>query len=202
MSGRRRSAPDGGGALSALLLLAAMVAVMWIVELADGPLDGRLDQLGIEPKRIDGLLGIPFAPFLHTGVSHLATNTVPLLILGSIIAVSGLRVFTFVTVTTGLLAGLGTWATADEGTIHIGASGIVFGYASYLMVRGLYTRRALDLLVGVIVIAVYGATMLVSFEARPGISWQGHLFGAMGGVLAAALIDRDQERRAARPPAR
>jgi len=197
-----RSSAQRRSVVQALLLLAAMVAAMWIVELIDHSLDGSLDRLGIEPKRLEGLLGLPFAPFLHTGPSHLAANTLPLLVLGSIIALGGLRVFVIVTLTCGLLAGLGTWATADEGTIHIGASGIVFGYASYLMVRGLYTRRALDMLVGVIVLAIYGATMLVSFEARPGVSWQAHLFGAMGGVLAAALIDRDQERRAGRPAAR
>lgn len=202
MTGSDRSSAQRRSVVHALLLLAAMVAAMWIVELVDRSLDGSLDRLGIEPKRLEGLLGLPFAPFLHTGAPHLAANTLPLLVLGSIIALSGLRVFVIVTLTCGLLAGLGTWATADEGTIHIGASGIVFGYASYLMVRGLYTRRALDMLVGVIVLAIYGATMLVSFQERPGVSWQAHLFGAMGGVLAAALIDRDQERRATRPPAR
>ena len=202
MTADERSSAQRRSVVQALLLLAAMVAAMWIVELIDHSLDGSLDRLGIEPKRLEGLLGLPFAPFLHTGPSHLAANTLPLLVLGSIIALGGLRVFVIVTLTCGLLAGLGTWATADEGTIHIGASGIVFGYASYLMVRGLYTRRALDMLVGVIVLAIYGATMLVSFQERPGVSWQAHLFGAMGGVLAAALIDRDQERRATRPPAR
>lgn len=174
----------------ALALLAAFVAAMWLAELADVPLHHHLDRLGINPHEVGGLIGIPFMPFLHTGFGHLASNTVPLLVLGTMVALGGSRRFVLVTVIVTVSSGLGIWLVADAGTLHLGASGVVFGYAAYLMVRGLYTRRATHLLVGAVVLLTYGATTLVAFEPRPGVSWQGHVFGAVGGLFAAAFVER------------
>jgi membrane associated rhomboid family serine protease len=181
---------------SALLLVALMAAVMWVVEVADLAL-GDLDAAGIRPRDPEGLPGIAFAPFLHGGFGHLIANTVPFLVLGATVALGGLVRVASVFVLVALVGGLGTWLTAPEGTVHIGASGVVLGFAAYLLARGLYSRRALDLAVGVVVLFVYGATLVLSLVPTPGVSWQGHLFGAVGGVVAARLLHGRSRRRRA-----
>jgi membrane associated rhomboid family serine protease len=185
-------------------LVAAMAAVMWVVEIADQIDDGRLDRHGIVPRSTDGLEGIAFAPFLHAGWDHLIGNTLPFLVLGAAIALGGLARVVAVTIIVAVVGGFGTWLVAPANTIHIGASGIVFGYAAYLIARGVFSRRMLQIGLGLIVVAVWGTTLLNGLAPADGISWQGHLFGAVGGVLAAWLIDsRDpasaRRRQVARP---
>ena len=170
-----------------------MIAVMWGSEVADMPLDGRLDRFGIRPRQVDGLDGIVLSPFLHSGFGHLIANTIPFLVMGAIIAISSGRRFTRVTLIVGLVAGLGTWLTGPTGTIHIGASGLVFGYLLYLITRGVFARSIGYLAIGVAVAAVYGS-VLWGVLPQPGISWQGHLFGALGGIAAASLLHGDRER--------
>src|SRR4051795_12119553 len=128
-----------------LVLVAGLAAVMWLVEVVDQVLGGRLDRYGIEPHDADGLAGIVAAPFLHAGWGHLIGNTLPFLVLGAMIALSGVARVAAVTAIVAVVGGLGTWIVAPAGTDHIGASGIVFGYASYLIARGLFPRRAVHL---------------------------------------------------------
>ena len=173
-------------------LVAALVAVMWVVEIVD-VFAGDLDSAGIRPRDPDGLVGVALAPVLHGGFGHLASNTVPFLILGMAIALSGLARIAAVTVIVAVVGGLGTWLAAPAATNHIGASGLVFGFATYLMARGFFSRRPLHLMTGVIVLVVYGSTLLFGLVPTPGISWQGHLFGAIGGVIAARLLDRGSQ---------
>jgi membrane associated rhomboid family serine protease len=182
-----------------LVLVAGMAAVMWALEVVDQVFSGAdLDQYGIRPHDApDGLLGIASAPFLHAGFGHLIGNTVPFLVMGAMIALSGLARVAMTTVTVALVGGLGVWLFAPSGTDHIGASGIVFGYAAYLIARGFFSRNMLHLAVGVFVIAIYGTTLLFGLAPRDGISWQGHLFGAVGGVVAAWLLDARRSRGAA-----
>jgi len=175
-----------------LLLVVGLVAVMWVVEVVDQVLGGRLDRYGIEPHDADGLAGIVSAPFLHAGFGHLIGNTIPFLILGAAIALSGLRTVVLVVAIVAVVGGLGTWLVAPSGTDHIGASGLVFGFATYLIARGIFSRRLPHLAVGVIVAALYGTTLVFGVVPEDGISWQGHLFGAIGGVLAARYVDRRQ----------
>ena len=162
-----------------------MGAVMWVLEVIDQLADNRLDQYGIEPRDDDGLIGVVAAPFLHGGFDHLASNTVPFLLMGFVIAAQGAARVVAVTAIVALVSGLGTWLIAPEHTIHIGASGIVFGYASYLISRGFFNRSALELAVGAVVAVVYGTALLGGLVPEDGVSWQGHFFGAVGGVLAA-----------------
>jgi membrane associated rhomboid family serine protease len=186
-----------------LLLVAAAAALMWVVEIADQIAGGRLDRFGIEPRDADGLSGIVAAPFLHGGFDHLVGNTIPFVVLGAAIALSGAARVVVVTAVVALVGGLGTWLVAPSGTIHIGASGIVFGYAAYLAVRGLYSRSLGQIAIGVVVLALWGTTLLQGLVPEEGISWQGHLFGAIGGVVAARLVHRRRpEAPAARTPAR
>jgi membrane associated rhomboid family serine protease len=183
---RRTDSP----ALRGFALVAGMAAVMWVVEIADQVADGRLDSHGIEPREVDGLDGVVFAPFLHAGWDHLIGNTIPFLLLGFAIALGGLARVATVTVIVALVGGLGTWLVAPANTVHIGASGIVFGYAAYLVARGIYSRSPVQIALGVAVLAVWGTTLLRGLVPEDGISWQGHLFGAIGGVLAARLLHR------------
>jgi membrane associated rhomboid family serine protease len=169
-------------------VVAALAGLMWVSEIVDTVLDHRLDQYGIEPRDPDGLIGVVTAPFLHAGFGHLFSNTVPFLVMGFAIAFGGaLRVLAVTAVVT-VVGGLGTWLVAPSGTDHIGASGIVFGYATYLVSRGFFNRSVLEIAVGLVVVAVWGGALLGGLLPEEGISWQGHLFGALGGVVAARLL--------------
>ena len=181
----RRDDPRVNG----LLFVAAMVAVMWVVEVVD-LVAGNLDSAGIRARDPEGLTGIALAPFLHGGFGHLIANTVPFVLLGAAIALGGLARIVAVTAIVAVVGGLGTWLTAPAGSVTIGASGLVFGFAAYLIARGAFSRRPLHLAVGLLVLAVYGTTLLFSLVPTPGISWQGHLFGAVGGIVAARVLDR------------
>jgi membrane associated rhomboid family serine protease len=175
---------------SAIYIVIAFVALMWVLEIADSALDNRLDQYGIEPRDPDGLDGVIAAPFLHVGFGHLIANTVPFAIMGVIIAFEGPLRLLGVTAIVAAVSGLGTWLVAPENTIHLGASGVVFGYATYLIARGLFNRHAGELAIGVVVAVIWGAELLGGLEPQRGISWQGHLFGAIGGLLAAWALAR------------
>ncbi|MEO5901437.1 MAG: rhomboid family intramembrane serine protease, partial [Ilumatobacteraceae bacterium] len=142
------------------------------------------------PRRIDGLDGVILSPFLHLGFGHLIANTVPFVVLGGAICLSGATQFLSVTAIVGVVGGLGTWLTGGSNTLVVGASGLVFGYLLYLITRGLFARNIVYLLGGVVVIAVYGS-VLWGVLPRPGISWQGHVFGGLGGVAAASLLHGD-----------
>jgi membrane associated rhomboid family serine protease len=194
--------PRGSDREQALVVVAAMAGLMWVLEVIDQVTSANLDQYGIKPHDADGLIGIVTAPFLHAGFGHLIGNTVPFLVLGATIALSGLLRVVASTAIIALVGGLGVWLIAPSGTDHIGASGIVFGYAAYLIARGAFSRNLLHLGVGLVVIAVYGTTLLFGLAPHDGISWQGHLFGAVGGVVAARLLDsrRDRAERQSRPP--
>jgi membrane associated rhomboid family serine protease len=180
-----------------LQIVIALIALMWASEIVDTILDHRLDQYGIEPRDADGLSGIVAAPFLHAGFGHLIGNTVPFAILGFVIALGGAARVALVTVIVAFISGAGTWLIAPENTLHIGASGVVFGYATYLISRGVFNRDLVQLLTGALVAAVWGGVLLGGLEPQQGISWQGHLFGAIGGVVAARVLTEQPERRPA-----
>lgn len=175
-----------------LLLVAAMAALMWIVEVIDAIAGGDLDRFGIVPRQVSGLDGIIFSPFLHSGFGHLLSNTVPFLLLGFVIAMSGAVRVLQVTAIVGLVAGFGVWLFAGSNTITVGASGIVMGYATYLISRGVFSRRAFELLIGVVVAVIWGGMVLASLLPKDGVSWQAHLFGGVGGVLAAWWLSADR----------
>jgi membrane associated rhomboid family serine protease len=175
------------------LAIAAMAIVMWAVETVD-TVAGDLDSAGIRPRDPEGLVGIAASPFLHSGFGHLIGNTIPFLLLGAAIAVGGLVRTLVVTGIVALVGGLGTWLTAPSNTVVIGASGLVFGFATYLVARGAYSRMPLHFAGGLAVLAIYGSTLLVGLVPTPGVSWQGHLFGAAGGVVAARVVHRARPR--------
>lgn len=173
----------------------ALLAVMWVVQLADSILPGSFSGFGIRSWDPAGLVGVLFAPLLHSSWVHLIGNSVPFLVLGCLAAAEGARRFWAVTAIIVVVGGVGTWAVNAPGTLTVGASGLVFGYFGYLVVRvfapGRVAHRILYAVVALVVISVYGATMLAGvFAAGAGVSWQGHLFGAIGGGLAAFATRR------------
>jgi membrane associated rhomboid family serine protease len=186
--------PDG------FVILAAMLVLMWGSELVDVVPGVDLDRYGIEPRDPDGLAGIAAAPFLHVGFGHLIGNSVPFVLMGAAIAAAGAKRIVLVTAIVALVSGLGTWLVAPAGTIHLGASGVVFGYATYLIVRGVFSRRPAQLAIGALVVVLWGSALLAGLGPQDGISWQGHLFGAIGGVVAARTLARG-DRPANRLPA-
>lgn len=165
-----------------------MVVLMWASELVDAVPGVDLDRYGIEPRDVGGLAGIATAPFLHVGFGHLIGNTLPFLLMGFLIALGGALRVVQVTSIVALVGGLGTWLLASPSTIHLGASGIVFGYAGYLLTRGFFNRRLVDLALAAVVVVVWGGALLTGLVPQAGMSWSGHLFGALGGVVAARIL--------------
>jgi len=173
-----------------------MVLLMWALEVLDTALDNRLDQGGIVPREAEGLDGVIAAPFLHVGFGHLIANTLPFVAMGLVIGLEGPLRLLGVTAIVAVISGLGTWLIAPADTIHLGASGVVFGYATYLIARGLFNRRPVEIAIGAVVTVLWGGALLAGLEPQQGISWQGHLFGAIGGVVAArALSERRDDLR-------
>ncbi len=188
MSARAESRRDVRA--SGFRVVLALAALMWVGEIADSLADHRLDHYGIEPRDGDGLIGVVAAPFLHAGFGHLVSNTVPFLLMGFAIAFKGAIRVLVVTLIVALISGVGTWLVAPSDTLHIGASGVVFGYATYLLSRGFFDRDVLELAIGFVVGAIWGTALVGGLLPQEGISWQGHLFGAIGGVVAARALAR------------
>lgn len=172
----------------ALAAVVALVAGIWMLEGFDTLSGHALDQYGITPRRISELPDIFTAPFLHVGFVHIMANTIPLAVLGFLTALRGVGRLAVVSLTVIVVGGLGVWLTAPPHTVTLGASILVFGYFGYLVTRGLVERRAGDLVVAVVVALLYGTMLLGVLPIHPGMSWQGHLFGLSGGVLAAWLL--------------
>jgi membrane associated rhomboid family serine protease len=174
--------------------LFGMLGVMWVIALLNALPVLDLTRFGIRPRSIPGLLGIVFAPFLHGGFAHLAANSVPFLVLGGIVLLGGRKVFWSVTVFVILLGGLGVWAVAPGYSIHIGASGLIFGYLGFLLARGFVERSWTWIAVAFVILAGYGSLLWGVLPHQPGVSWQSHLFGFLSGIGAARLLFSPERR--------
>jgi membrane associated rhomboid family serine protease len=170
-----------------ILLLTAFVGSIWLVFFLSTALPFlHLNRHGVVPRTPGGLQGILFAPWLHANLMHIVANTGGLLVLGWLCMWPRIANFWQATIGAMLGAGLCAWLLGAPYTVHIGASGLVFGYAGYLVARGYYTRHLLAMLVALFVAASYGLSMLFGLmPIYPGVSWQSHLGGALGGILAA-----------------
>jgi membrane associated rhomboid family serine protease len=196
----RRSAAAARQSIEGLSLLVAIVAVMWIVEVINSLDSNGLDADGsIIPRDVNRVWAIFTSPFLHLGWQHLIDNTIPFVFMGVIIALRGAAKLALVTLIVIVIGGLGTWLIAPAGTATVGASGVVFGYATYLFARGLFDRSLLEILTGVVVGVVWGGALVSSVVPHTGISWQAHVCGAVGGVIAAWLLAGRRTGRAAPP---
>jgi membrane associated rhomboid family serine protease len=185
--------------LASFIVIASFTALLYVSEAVDTTLGGALDRNGIIPHEVDGLDGVLWAPLLHAGWPHLLTNTVPLLVLGFLAMAGGFGQFVAVTATIWIIGGLGTWLTGGADTLHIGASGLIFGWLTFLLVRGFFARSFGQIVLAVALFMLYGGALLGVLPGQPGVSWQGHLFGALGGLLAARLVASADRPRAAEP---
>ncbi len=172
-------------------LLLILIAVAWVIELVDWVLPwGALDWYGIHPRSLIGLPGIVLAPFLHAGFGHLLANTIPFFILGWLVMVRGRQDFFTVMLTALLVSGLGVWLLGGSNTVHIGASGVVFGFLGYLLARGYFERSLAAIALAVAAVFLYGGMIWGVLPLQDGVSWLAHLFGLIGGVAAAYLLTR------------
>jgi membrane associated rhomboid family serine protease len=167
-------------------LLLGCVAFLWGIECVNALLGHRLIRWGIMPRTLPGLVGIPLSPFLHGSFTHLILNTVPLVTLGSFVAFYGTRVFLTVSLWIMLLSGTALWPLGRS-AYHIGVSSVVFGYFGYLVARGWYERSVTALLVAFLTLVLYGSIVWGVLPTQSYISWEGHLFGLLAGVLVARL---------------
>ena len=169
----------------AAVVSGGFIAALWLIEVLDRLLPGDFETRGVQPRDDGGLQGIVFAPFLHGDWDHLISNSFPLLVLGFLLALSGMRTFVITTAIIWVVGDVGVWVVAGANTIHIGASGVVFGWLVFLMIRGVFARNLKQIVLGVAVFLAYGSVLLGVLPGDEGISWQGHLFGAIGGAIAA-----------------
>jgi membrane associated rhomboid family serine protease len=179
-----------------VLILVSLLAIAWGLEIVDTfVLHQSLNSLGILPRQPIGLRGILFAPFLHGGFPHLSANTIPFLVLGWLVMAQSISDFTIVSLICMLVGGFGTWLFGAN-AFHIGASGVIFGYLGFLLTRGYFDRRLSSGLVALFVGCTYGTVLWGVLPSTPGISWEGHLFGFIGGVVAARFITKPSPSRA------
>ena len=184
----------------------SFVALLYLIEIVDQLMGHRLDRNGIRPLEADGLWGVIFAPLLHANWGHLLANTVPALVLGFLVTLAGMGRFVWATAIIWLLGGLGTWLIGDIGgcrlqTNHIGASGLIFGWLAFLLVFGWLTRHIWWIVTSLVVLFVYGGILLGAVPVLNrcgGVSWQGHLCGAIAGVLAAYWLSKPEREARAR----
>ncbi|HEU4361051.1 MAG TPA: rhomboid family intramembrane serine protease [Mycobacterium sp.] len=176
--------------------IVSFVALLYLIELVDQLSGHHLDRNGIRPLETDGLWGVLFAPLLHANWAHLMANTGPALVLGFLVALAGLSRFLWATAIVWIVGGLGTWLIGNLGsscgqTDHIGASGLIFGWLTFLIVFGFFTRTVWQIVVGIVVLFFYGGILwgaVPVLNVCGGVSWQGHLCGALAGLLAAYLL--------------
>jgi membrane associated rhomboid family serine protease len=172
------------------------LALLWALEIADQVVfGGALDAWGVKPRSLVGLRGILFAPFLHGGFAHLLANSGPLLVLGWFVMLRETRDWFVVGAISSIVGGIGIWLIGASNSIHIGASIVVFGFLGHLLARGYFERRLWPILGSVVVGVLYGGALWGVLPGQAGISWEGHLFGFLGGVLSARLLRRPVEAR-------
>jgi membrane associated rhomboid family serine protease len=178
--------------------MAALLAGLWGLELLDQLSGQRLDAYGIHARELDGLPEIFVAPFLHAGWPHLVSNSLPFFVLGFLVLLGGLTRWLVSSLISIVSSGLAAWLLTPADTVILGASGLIFGWLTYLLARGLYSRRPGQVIVSLVVLLVYGSMIWGVLPNAPGVSWQAHLGGAVGGLVAARALHR---RTACRGPA-
>ena len=172
-----------------LAILGIFIGAMWLVRLVDWLVGAKRSAFfGVIPRTSDGLAGIAAAPFVHGDWEHLVANSIPLVIMGLIILIGGANQFLVVTFVVMLVSGLGMWLFGAPGTQHIGASGIVFGFMSFLLFRSVFDKRLWSFVTTLFVAVAYGGAIGMAVIPEDGVSWVGHMFGFAGGIAAAYLL--------------
>ena len=179
-----RTVPAGTAAAMMLVSLAGL----WLIELVDQGTGNRLDSYGIHARELDGLPEIFTAPFLHAGFDHLISNSLPFLVLGFLVLLGGVLRWIWSSMISIVASGLAAWLLTPVNTVILGASGLIFGWLTYLLARGFYSRRVSQVLIALAVLVVYGGMIWGVLPSQPGVSWQAHLGGAIGGLIAARML--------------
>ena len=199
--GSGRSGLSLAKAARAIVLVGGFVTLLWVIQLANWADSYRLDtSFGIIPHNESHLAGIFSAPFLHFSWQHLEGNSVPLLVLGFLAAYRGVAKFLAVTAIAAVTSGLAVWLFQSSNELTVGASGVIFGYFGYVVVRGLFDRNFTDAIVGALAAIAYAYILTVAIPGTPGVSWIGHAGGLAGGILAGWIL-RVRRRPAAAVPA-
>lgn len=171
-----------------LFLLIGAVGIAWGLEILDTVLFGALDNFGIKPRQASGLTGVVTAPFLHLGFAHLISNTIPFLVLGGVVLIGGRKIFLQSTLFIILIGGMALWTLGPPATNHLGASLLIFGYLGFLLARGIFEKSPFWIVVSVAILIFYGGMLSGVLPGEPGVSWQGHLFGFIAGVISAKVM--------------
>ncbi len=173
----------------ALIAMCAFAALLWVIEIIDALDDYRLNRFGIRPRELSGLWGVLAAPFLHADYAHMASNTLPVILIGWVVMLSGLRTWAIVSGIIIVLGGLLTWLVGPSHTVIIGVSGLVFGWLGYLLARALFSRRLKWILVAIAVLFFFGTLLFGLFPTlNSDVSWQAHVCGFAAGVVAGGLL--------------
>lgn len=165
--------------------MGGLLVLLWALEFVDQVTNNFLDQFGIRARQVASLPEIFTAPFLHAGWGHLLANSLPFLLLGFLTYLAGRRVWVVTTLLSVVVSGLVAWLFSPPNTITLGASGVIFGWLVFLLVRGVYTRKFGQIAIAAAVFLIYGSVLLGVFPTAAGVSWQAHLGGALGGWLSA-----------------
>lgn len=177
-------------------ILIVSIVIFWVVEVLDIVVfQGSLDRYGIQPHSAIGLRGIVFAPFLHGGLGHLMANTIPFITLGWLTMIQETSDFYIVSVISALVGGLGVWIFGSPDSVHIGASILIYGYLGFLLLRGYFQKNFPSIALSVFVAIAYGSFIWGVFPSKIGVSWEGHLFGFIGGAIAAKLVAQENKFR-------
>ena len=175
-------------------ILITSVIIFWAIEIVDyAVFYGNLDRYGIQPQQTNGLLGILFAPFLHGGFGHLIANTIPFISLGWLTMLQDENDFYIVSIISALIGGIGVWIFGAPNSVHIGASILIYGYLGFLLFRGYFQKNLPSIALSILVAIVYGSLIWGVFPSEIGVSWQGHLFGFIGGAIAAKMVAQEKK---------
>jgi membrane associated rhomboid family serine protease len=174
---------------NALIVMGVFLALIWLLQVLNWADSYRLDyQYGILPHNAGRLGEIFTAPFLHFSWQHIEGNSVPLFVLGVLAAYRSIARFLFVSLIVAVTSGMAVWLFQSSNELTVGASGLIFGYFGYVLVRGFFDRNPLDIGLGLVAGVLYWTILQVAIPGTPGVSWIGHLGGLVGGVLAAWLL--------------
>lgn len=197
---------SGGGKLSdkplwirSAIIMVGIVVALFVIEAIDAATNFELDDNGIEPRQLDGLDGIIWAPLLHADWAHLIGNVTVGAVLGYMLLLT--QRFLVVTAIVWVVSGLGIWLFSPPYTVTVGASGVIFGWLTFLLIRGFFNRQIWQIVIGLVLLLIYGSVLwgMLPWAVGGTVSWQGHLFGAIGGVLAAWYLAARDRKKAAQP---
>ena len=173
----------------ALIVMGVFLAVIWVLQVVNWADGYRLDsEFGILPEHVSRLGEIFSAPFLHFSWQHIEGNSVPLFVLGVLAAYRSIPRFLLLTLIVAVTSGMAVWLFQSSNELTVGASGLIFGYFGYVLLRGFIDRNLVDIGVGLVAGALYWTILQVAIPGTPGVSWIGHVGGLVGGILAAWVL--------------